>query len=221
MYGKSASGSSLDAETNLFYNYHRNYDPNSGRYIESDPIGLNGGISTYGYVKGKPNQYIDPFGEDATVTVNGNNVQVTIPITYTGNGATPALIASVNQSISSQWSGQFGNYIVTTSVVTGPGNTVNLVAGPGTSVVTDNNAGTWFTAGQGNFIWEVSHEAGHLMRLPDEYESTTCPDGKRKTTAKEGYAKNIMGAYGQTGITQQDISNIINANQSWYKRLFN
>ncbi|PRC90562.1 RHS repeat-associated core domain-containing protein [Solimicrobium silvestre] len=62
MYGKSASGSSLDAETNLHQNYYRNYDPNSGRYIESDPLGLGGGISTYGYVGGNPLSFDDPFG---------------------------------------------------------------------------------------------------------------------------------------------------------------
>ncbi|WP_133166972.1 RHS repeat-associated core domain-containing protein, partial [Solimicrobium silvestre] len=50
MYGKSASGSSLDAETNLHYNYFRDYDPTTGRYAESDPFGLYAGISTFSYV---------------------------------------------------------------------------------------------------------------------------------------------------------------------------
>ncbi|PRC90564.1 RHS repeat-associated core domain-containing protein [Solimicrobium silvestre] len=62
MYGKSASGSSLDAETNLHYNYYRDYDPSTGRYVESDPIGLGGGISTYGYVSANPFSYVDPTG---------------------------------------------------------------------------------------------------------------------------------------------------------------
>jgi len=51
-----------DAETNLFYNYFRDYDPQGGRYIQSDPIGLGGGVNTYSYVANNPISSIDPFG---------------------------------------------------------------------------------------------------------------------------------------------------------------
>ena len=49
-------------ETGLYYNYFRDYDPQTGRYIESDPIGLDGGVNTYGYVLGNPLSNADPFG---------------------------------------------------------------------------------------------------------------------------------------------------------------
>ncbi|WP_422730704.1 RHS repeat-associated core domain-containing protein [Marinobacterium iners] len=55
-------GQYYDEETGLHYNYFRDYDPSTGRYIESDPIGLEGGLNTYLYVGANPLQLIDPFG---------------------------------------------------------------------------------------------------------------------------------------------------------------
>src|SRR4051794_19486359 len=44
------------------YNYFRDYDPAIGRYIQSDPIGLDGGMNTYGYVDATPLTLTDPLG---------------------------------------------------------------------------------------------------------------------------------------------------------------
>jgi hypothetical protein len=49
--------------TGLNQNYFRDYDPQVGRYVESDPIGLDGGINTYGYVYDDPVELRDPTGE--------------------------------------------------------------------------------------------------------------------------------------------------------------
>ncbi len=46
----------------LDYNYFRTYDPSTGRYIESDPIGLLGGINSYAYASANPPLYYDPYG---------------------------------------------------------------------------------------------------------------------------------------------------------------
>ncbi len=58
-------GQYLDAETGVHYNYFRDYEPGTGRYVESDPIGLGGGLSTFAYVNGKPLFNIDPMGLSA------------------------------------------------------------------------------------------------------------------------------------------------------------
>jgi RHS repeat-associated protein len=55
-------GQYFDAETGLHYNYFRDYDPSLGRYVESDPIGLRGGIDTYAYVTSAPLRSPDTFG---------------------------------------------------------------------------------------------------------------------------------------------------------------
>jgi RHS repeat-associated protein len=57
------AGQFYDSESGLHYNYLRDgYDSQNGRYTQSDPIGLNGGMSTYGYVGGSPLNSTDPFG---------------------------------------------------------------------------------------------------------------------------------------------------------------
>ena len=55
-------GQYFDAETGLHYNWHRFYDPENGRYISADPIGLDGGMNLYAYVGNDPVNWVDPWG---------------------------------------------------------------------------------------------------------------------------------------------------------------
>ena len=55
-------GQYFDSETGLNYNYFRDYEPGTGRYVESDPVGLAGGINIFSYVDSNPLSSVDPVG---------------------------------------------------------------------------------------------------------------------------------------------------------------
>ncbi len=58
------TGREFDSDTGLYYYRARWYDPQVGRFVSEDPIGLAGGINTYGYVRNSPVRLVDPFGLD-------------------------------------------------------------------------------------------------------------------------------------------------------------
>ncbi|QDQ25023.1 RHS repeat protein [Chitinimonas arctica] len=71
VYNLRFDGQYYDVESGLHYNYFRDYDPASGRYIQSDPIGLAGGSNTYLYVGANPLLFVDPFGLEIQCTRGG------------------------------------------------------------------------------------------------------------------------------------------------------
>jgi RHS repeat-associated protein len=62
VFNQRFPGQIYDASTANLQNWHRDYGPSIGRYVQSDPIGLQGGINTYTYVENQPTMKVDPKG---------------------------------------------------------------------------------------------------------------------------------------------------------------
>jgi RHS repeat-associated protein len=61
-YNLRFPGQLYDSHAGLNQNYFRDYDPAIGRYVESDPAGLRGGLNTYAYVRNETVELVDPKG---------------------------------------------------------------------------------------------------------------------------------------------------------------
>ena len=75
-YNVRFPGQYFDNEANLNYNYSRDYNPGTGRYQESDQLGLIGGINTYNYVAANPASGTDPLGLDTQITIGFTHTPV-------------------------------------------------------------------------------------------------------------------------------------------------
>jgi len=164
------AGGLSDQHTGLVRFGVRDYDATVGRWTGKDPIRLAGGLNAYAYVLNNPINQIDPYGLDALVCVKGNDVEIILPIQYTGAGATADTIERFNRGIEEAWRGKFGSHNVRTIVTEGNLNQIRVpyessdplgraFLDPGS---TSSGEWPWTKSGE-----VAGHEAGHLMGLPD------------------------------------------------------
>ena len=180
-------GQRYDSASGMNYNYFRDYDPSTGRYSQSDPIGLKGGVSTYGYVGGNPLNSVDAFGLIARVCRKGDRVAIVQLVNFeVGPGITPEAAKRVFEEAQKAWTGRFGRYDVQLRITDGrrdPGavrvQLHHYVPGPGDSInlanwhIPNPSDGLFWT----NFDWSVyGHEVAHdLLGFSDNMGTTVAP----------------------------------------------
>ena len=92
-------GQYADTETGTHYNYFRDYDPGTGRYITSDPIGLEGGLNTYAYALNDPLGLTDRLGLDNTGNASSTDDSPAKPTAADEQSYTDKLVKVLNYAI--------------------------------------------------------------------------------------------------------------------------
>jgi RHS repeat-associated protein len=154
-YNLRFPGQIYDAESGLNYNYMRDFDPATGRYVETDPVGLRGGVNTYAYVSANPLAFIDSAGLSTAVADGGagtltirfsDGTTATYPVgnntinpngdpnTVNSNGPAPAGTFPVQPPVNTGNSVSYGPYFFPVGAVNPDGTPADIASRRGIGI---------------------------------------------------------------------------------------
>ena len=233
------TGKELDPETGLYYFGARYYEPRISVWISTDPalakyiertrtssnnnsIYQPASLSLFAYGGFNPLKFVDPNGEEITVSVSGTNVNIHMTVQASGPKASTANVQLFKTSTQKEFSGNFGRYTVRTAVDVQVGGEADLSRHqismtnetPASQAEVGGNEATMRFGGKpsAQMKKELPHEVGHLFGLGDEYVEGVDPaTGDRVTTPQSGKEDSLMATIKPDAkISEDHVKTIIN-----------
>lgn len=184
MFDMRFPGQRYDASKSLNYNYFRDYDASGGRYVQSDPIGLNGGISTFSYAGGRPFSLSDPYGLESGVFQFGQyrmKQPAADPNSYRGVVTATRILNSLNKEMKERnirGSDQFYHCLAACKATQATGNPSLILELMGMKEIKDYYAGRVGVYGDGRMRSHSEMQADNRMDTNVNKFGASCEMGE-------------------------------------------